>query len=181
MSDVSAGLQVRAATLADAAAIAWVHRESWRTTYAGILPLAVIERESGPKSAAAWQDRLQRRGAERETWVAERDSRIVGFASCGEARHRLQGLEAEVYALYVLQPEQRRGAGRGLMRACARHFVRQGLFGFYLWVLKANHARLFYEGLGGEEVAEKSERLGLHSFAQVAYAWHDLTPLVATD
>ena len=172
-------MQVRAAQLADAAGIAHVHRESWRTTYAGILPLAVIERESGPKSPQAWSERLGRRGDSRETWVAERDARIVGFASCGEARHRLQGLEAEVYALYVLQPEQRRSAGRGLMRACARHFVRHGLFGFYLWVLKANHARLFYEALGGEEIAQKSERLGLHSFAEVAYGWHDLTTLVA--
>ena len=170
---------MRAAALADSGAIAGVHRESWRTTYAGILPLAVIEREAGPKSEPAWRERLQRQAGERETWVAEREGRVVGFASCGEARHRLQGLEAEVYALYVLQPEQRRGAGRGLLRACARHFVRHGLFGFYLWVLKANHARLFYEAMGGTEIAEKSERLGMHSFAEVAYAWHDLTPLVA--
>jgi hypothetical protein len=33
--------------------------------------------------------------------------------------------------------------------------------------------------MGGEELAEKSERLGLHSFAEVAYGWHDLTPLIA--
>jgi len=170
---------VRAASLADAAAIAWVHRDSWRTTYAGILPLAVIERESGPKSEAAWRERLSRRGAERETWVAEREGRVIGFASCGEARHRLQALEAEVYALYVLQARQRQGIGRALLRACARHFVRQGQFGFYLWVLKANRARLFYEALGGREAGEKTERLGLHSFSEVAYAWHDVDALVA--
>ena len=113
------------------------------------------------------------------SWIAERAGAIVGFASCGAARHRLEGLEAEVYALYVLQDHQRRGVGRELVRACARHFVRQGEFGFYLWVLKANRARLFYEALGGQEVAGKTERLGLHSFAEVAYAWHDLTALVS--
>ena len=53
-----------------------------------------------------------------------------------------------------------------------------GLFGFYLWVLKANRARLFYEALGGEVVAEKTERLGGHPFGEIAYAWHDLTALV---
>ena len=103
----------------------------------------------------------------------------MGFASCGEARHRLEGLEAEIYALYVLQGAQRQGAGRELVRACARHFVRHGRFGFYLWVLKANRARLFYEALGGAEMGEKSERLGLHSFSEVAYGWHELTSLVA--
>jgi hypothetical protein len=46
-------------------------------------------------------------------------------------------------------------------------------------VLKANRARLFYEALGGAEIGEKTERLGLHSFVQVAYGWHDLTALVA--
>ena len=103
----------------------------------------------------------------------------MGFASCGEARHRLEGLEAEIYALYVLQGAQRQGAGRELVRACARHFVRHGRFGFYLWVLKANRARLFYEALGGAQMGEKSERLGLHSFSEVAYGWHELTSLVA--
>jgi hypothetical protein len=56
--------------------------------------------------------------------------------------------------------------------------VRQGHFGFYLWVLKANRARMFYDAMGGQEIAEKRERLGLHSFVEVAYAWHDVTPLV---
>lgn len=169
---------VRAAVPEDADAIARVHRESWRTTYSGILPLEVIAQEGGRKTAAIWRRRLQLNSPEAITWVAERAGAIVGFASCGEARHRLEGLEAEIYALYVLQSEQRRGIGRALVSACARHFVRHGRFGFYLWVLKANRARLFYESLGGLEIGEKTERLGLHSFAEVAYAWHDLTGLV---
>lgn len=170
---------VRAATAADAAAIAHVHRESWRTTYTGILPLDVIEQHAGRQSEAMWRSRLTGRPALECAHVAELDGQIVGFASCGQARHLLEGLEAEIFALYVLQEHQRRGAGRALVRACARHFVRHGLFGFYLWVLKANRARLFYETMGGVEIGEKSERLGQHSFSEVAYGWHDLTPLVS--
>ena len=103
----------------------------------------------------------------------------MGFVSCGDARAPIEGLDAEIYALYVLQSEQRRGIGRELVRACARHFVRQGQFGFYLWVLKANRARMFYEAMGGVEIGEKTERLGLHSFAEIAYGWNDLSALVA--
>ncbi len=170
---------VREARLEDAAAIAHVHRESWRTTYAGILPLAVIAEEAGRKSERAWRRRLAARVPEAAHFVAEAtDDGIVGFASCGPARHRLQGLEAEIYALYVLQPRQRQGVGRALLAACAAHFVRHGHFGFYLWVLKANRARLFYERLGGEEIGEKRERLGLHSFAELAYGWHDPSRLI---
>ena len=106
---------------------------------------------------------------------------IVGFASCGDARAPIEGLDAEIYALYVLQAHQQRGVGRQLVRECARHFVRQGLFGFYLWVLKANRARLFYDALGGEVIAERNERLGKHDFAEIAYGWHDLTTLVTPD
>jgi ribosomal protein S18 acetylase RimI-like enzyme len=157
-----------------------VHRESWRTTYAGILPLDVIARQAGRKSEASWRSRLVASRGILATWIAERPGAgIVGFAACGPAREPIEGLEAEVYALYVLQHHQRRGAGRALVQASARHFVRNGYFGFYLWVLKANRARLFYEALGGEQIAERTETLGKHPYGEIAYGWHDLTSLVA--
>lgn len=168
---------IREATASDADAIARVHRESWRTTYSGILPAAVVGQRTERQTAAEWRARLARAGGLEAVWLAEREGEVVGFASCGAARHRLGGLEAEVYALYVLQAWQRRGVGRGLIGACAGHFARHGQFGFYLWVLKANRARLFYEALGGVELGEKSERLGLHSFVEVAYGWRELTLL----
>ncbi|HSJ95861.1 MAG TPA: GNAT family N-acetyltransferase [Myxococcota bacterium] len=179
MPDLASAVAVRAARPGDEAGIARVHRESWRTTYTGILPLEVIAAQAGRRTEAIWRRRLALGPPHENVWIAERDGRVVGFASCGDARHRLAGLDAEIYALYVLQEQQRRGVGRELVRACARHFVRQGQFGFYLWVLKANRARLFYEALGGEEMGEKTERLGLHSFAEIAYGWRDLAGLAA--
>jgi ribosomal protein S18 acetylase RimI-like enzyme len=182
LSDLALPPRVRAAKPADAGPIAQVHRDSWRTTYAGILPLDVIAREAGRKSEAMWRRRLALQATGAATWIAERPGPgIVGFASCGDARSPIEGLDAEIYALYVLQPHQRRGVGRELVRACAKHFVRQGLFGFYLWVLKANRARMFYEALGGEIIGERDERLGKHDFAEVAYGWHDLTTLIVED
>jgi ribosomal protein S18 acetylase RimI-like enzyme len=182
LSSVDAKLVIRAAGVADAAAIAHVHRESWRTTYAGMLPLAMIERETERKSEATWRHWLENADRPTATIVAEvPGAGIVGFSFCGAARTSLEGLEAEIYALYVLQEHQRHGVGRELVRESARHFVRLGLFGFYLWVLKANRARLFYEALGGQSIAEKTEQLGGHPFGEIAYAWHDLTALVAAD
>ena len=181
MPDGTSPVTVRTARPADAAAVAAVHRESWRTTYAGILPLDVIASHAGRSNEATWRRRLAVPPATGTTFVAEIDGRIVGFANGGDARHLLEGIDAEIYALYALQGAQRRGVGRALVRECARHFVRHGHFGFYLWVLKANRARLFYEAMGGAEIGEKSERLGLHSFSEVAYAWHDLAALVAAE
>lgn len=179
MSDVASGVVIRAADVSDAAAISVVHRASWRTTYAGILPLDVIAREAGRKSEEGWRRWLENADRATATLVAEVPGEgIVGFSFCGAARASIEGLDAEIYALYVLQQQQRRGIGRELVRASARHFVRQGLFGFYLWVLKANRARFFYEALGGQVIAEKTERLGGHPFNEIAYGWHDLTALV---
>jgi ribosomal protein S18 acetylase RimI-like enzyme len=175
-----ATVTLRRAGAADAAGIAHVHQHCWRTTYSGILPRDVIEQLAGRRSEETWQTRLRESGMH-AVWVAEDAERIVGFASCGNARHRLVGAEAEVYALYVLQDRQRRGIGRELLRASARHFVAHGLFSFYLWVLKANRARLFYEAVGGEEVGQKSERLGLHSYDEIAYAWRDVATLLPSD
>jgi len=181
LSDVAADIVVRPATSADAAAISAVHRESWRTTYAGILPLEVIAREADRKSEESWRRWLDNADRASATLVAERPGgTLVGFSFCGAARAPLEGLEAEIYALYVLQPDQRQGIGRELVRASARHFVRLGLFGFYLWVLKANRARFFYDALGGQVIAEKTEQLGGHPFNEIAYGWHDLTALVET-
>src|SRR5262245_27021550 len=101
------GIVVRAASVGDAADIAHIHRESWRTTYAGILPLDVIAAQAGRKSEAAWRRRLIEAPAWEVTWIAERGDEAVGIASCGDARHQLEGIEAEIYALYVLQEHQR--------------------------------------------------------------------------
>ena len=179
---IAAGVLVRAASPRDAASLAQVHRESWRTTYAGILPLEVIARHAGTKNEATWRSRIAASRGLNATWLAERPGEgLLGFASCGPARGPVDGLEAEIYALYVLQSAQRRGVGRALVRAAARHFVRNGYFGFYLWVLKANRARMFYEALGGQEVAERTERLGGHPFAEIAFGWHDLGALVGEE
>lgn len=176
---VAAEFVVRAASPIDAASLARVHRDSWRTTYAGILPLDVIARQASRRSEATWRHWLAASRGISATWIAERPGEgIVGFALCGPAREPIEGLDAEIHALYVLQSHQRRGAGRALVRAAARHFVRNGYFGFYLWVLRANRARLFYEAMGGQEIAERTERLGKHPFAEIAYGWHDLTALV---
>jgi hypothetical protein len=32
--------------------------------------------------------------------------------------------------------------------------------------------------MGGAELGEKRERLGLHAFAELAYGWHDLSALI---
>ncbi|HEY4998358.1 MAG TPA: hypothetical protein VII36_04410, partial [Usitatibacter sp.] len=100
---MAARLVVRAAGPADAEAIARVQQETWRTAYAGILPLDVIASHTGNSDARAWGRRLARAMPEGATWIAERAGKVIGFASCGPARAPIEGLDGEIYALYVMQ------------------------------------------------------------------------------
>ena len=170
---------VRRAGPADAEALRHVHAESWRAAYAGILPAAVIDREVKRRRAMGWGPVLSAdKGLGALLVVESRLTGVAGFASVGEPRESIADLEAEIFELYVLPAHQGRGAGRALIEASARHFVQHGLFGFYVWVLRSNRARFFYEALGGEPALEKTGAVGGHPYGLVAYAWHDLTRLV---
>jgi len=96
-------MNVRAARVEDAAAIARVHVASTRTTYGGIYPeealqLSVEDRER------TWRERLANAGS-RSILLVGCDARgeIVGFASGGEERTGRLGCDGELYAIYLLQ------------------------------------------------------------------------------
>lgn len=170
---------VRRAGPADAEALRHVHAEGWRATYAGILPAAAIDREVKRRRLAGWGSPLLSDKGIAAILVAESPATgIAGFAAVGEPRESIADLEAEVSELYVLPAHQGKGVGRALVEAAARHFVRHGIFGFYVWVLRSNRARFFYEAMGGEPALEKTGAVGGHPYGLVAYAWHDLTRLV---
>ena len=48
-----------------------------------------------------------------------------------------------------------------------------------LWMLADNPTRFFYEGLGGEVVGRRTDRMGSVEVEEVSYAWRDLEqPLI---
>ena len=65
--------------------------------------------------------------------------------------------EGEVETLYVLDDWRERGVGRRLMRAAAAHLVDIGCQSAFLWVLRDNPSRWFYQRLGGRPVAEADD------------------------
>ena len=79
--------------------------------------------------------------------------RIVGFTTAGRGRGgaiaeaRLG--EGEVETLYVLDDWRERGIGRRLLQAAAGHLAQAGCRSLYVWVLRDNPSRWFYQRLGG--------------------------------
>jgi GNAT superfamily N-acetyltransferase len=170
---------IRLATDADVLPMAKVHIASWRETYPGLLPDAMLARLSVADQAIRWQRMLDRPDAwgGAISFVADRGGSIVGYGTCGEQRDPLlrdRGFTGEVAELYVLAYAQGQGAGFGLMKAMAAALLEHGHRAASLWVLEQNApARRFYEHLGGMLIGKKRANL-----AEVAYGWRDLRRLL---
>lgn len=164
---------VRPAELSDAAAIARVHVETWRTAYQGLLPdeyLAALDQ-------AGYEQRWSRTltGGNGRVFVAEDSGRVVGFASGGPERAGEEGFSGELYAIYVLRDAQAHGHGRALVRAVAQALRDMKLEEMIVWVLRDNHhARHFYERLGGAYVRTQPITIGAALLQEVSYGWRSL-------
>ncbi|HTR16661.1 MAG TPA: GNAT family N-acetyltransferase, partial [Acetobacteraceae bacterium] len=95
-------------------------------------------------------------------------------------RARRSGLgDGEIETLYVLDDWREQGVGRGLMRAGAEHLRALRCRSAYLWVLRDNGSRWFYQHLGGQAVAEGTVRVAGGEVPQIAYAWDPIERLIA--
>ena len=179
-------MKIRRAAPRDAQAIGRVHVETWQSTYAGMLPDAMLARMSEARQAAWWSRSLADSKEARGIFVADdEDMGVVGFGSCGPVRDPPDGLNGteqrvgEVYTLYVESDFQNLGLGRRLLDAMFRQLRADGFDTAVLWMLARNSTRFFYEGLGGDVVGQRTDRMGGEPVDEVAYAWRDLdAPLV---
>lgn len=165
-------VRIRDATQADAVAIAHVHVESWRTTYAGILPDLVLLQLSERRSAQSWRRYLSMPGV---FLVAEAGGGVVGFVNAGANRVNGTPYGGEIYALYLLSEHQGHGIGRALLGAAFQRLARSGHDSAMLWVLSRNPTRFFYEAMGGRKFAEREELIGGEAQQEFAYGWDDLS------
>ena len=179
-------IRIRRATKADAPAIGRVHVETWQSTYAGLLPDAMLARMSEARQAAWWARALADPKEARGIFVADdEDMGVVGFGSCGPVRDPPDGLNGteqrvgEIYMLYVEPDFQNLGLGRRLLDAMFRQLQADGCDTAVLWMLAQNPTRFFYEGLGGAVVGHRIDRLAGTEVEEVAWAWRDLeAPLI---
>ncbi len=166
---------IREAGVADAAAIARVQVDTWRTAYAGIVPAAYLAAASYAESEERWRERLlgavERNGF---AYVAEdAAAAVIGFAVGGPERYGDLIYSGELYGLYILDSYQRQGIGRRLVTAVARRLREQGHLALLVWVLARNPARAFYEKLGGQPLYRRTISVGGAELEEVAYGWPD--------
>ena len=173
--DQSPMIEIRKAAAGDANVIARIYVDTWRDTYAGIIPDQILLRMSHRRQSAAWSVGFGKRRNGHMVMVAE-DSRagVVGFGSCGRARYLNLPYDGEVHTLYVLADYQGQGIGKKLLGELFGALLERGSRSALIWVLAGNPARFFYQAMGGTWVAVRTERLGCASLPAMAYGWRDL-------
>lgn len=147
-------MDIRRATVADAAAIAHVHVATWRTAYEHVFGAERLAEIDVDRRRAGWERAL----AEGETgFVAEEDGRVVGFVAVAGG---------ELLAIYVLPDAWGSGAGPALMAAAVAELRAAGNDEATLWVLDDNpRARRFYEreGWAADGTRREGEYFGVRT------------------
>lgn len=194
-------IRIRPAVDSDARGITRVHIDSWRSTYAGIVPADHLAGLDYDEREKRWHRLLA--DPRQNAFVAEdRDGRIIGFASGGPERTGSEPASgtsscsgdpqvasggpdpntppeysAELYAIYLYASDQRHGVGRRLVASLCSWFLSREWYSMLTWVLTDNPSRNFYEALGGEEVRVETITIGGTELTEVAYGWSDISPL----
>jgi ribosomal protein S18 acetylase RimI-like enzyme len=132
-------MEIRRASVSDAAAVAAVHVRTWQAAYRHVFGEERLAQIDPSRRVAGWTRVLN---AGEDVFVADEDGRVVGFVSVGGC---------ELFAIYTLPEAWGSGAGPALMRAALGQLRADGCAEAALWVLEDNpRARRFYEREGWE-------------------------------
>jgi len=169
---------IRPAKPSDAKAIARIHVETWRNTYAGVLPDAYLTGLSVDDRVAFWNRVLASRDRGMTVVAEDEEAGVIGFGNAGPARRdslpRGSNWNGEIYTLYLLPDWHGQGIGRQLLESLLDRLKRLGKDHVMLWVLESNPTRFFYEAMGAKLVARRREKFAGILVDELAYGW-DLT------
>ncbi|UAL47908.1 GNAT family N-acetyltransferase [Sutcliffiella horikoshii] len=165
-------IKIRKAILSDTKGIAKVHVESWKTTYANIVPDEYLNNLTYESREQIWINSIPNGGV----YVAENnEGEIVGFSSGGKERSgKYDGFDGELYAIYILKEYQGQGIGKALIQPIIDELIGMGLNTMLVLVLKDNVSRLFYEALGGKKIDELEVQMVGKKLTEVVYGWENV-------
>lgn len=160
-------MTIRPAEKKDIPQIAKVHVETWRCAYRGQMPDALLDNVSIEQRAKRWEKILSNPTPDSQTFVAELDSKVVGFCSVGLSLDKDLENTGELLSLYIGSNYMNKGVGTALFEKGLRYIKDQGYTKAILWVLTSNgKARQWYEKKGwvmdGKTKIEKRDGFELH-------------------
>jgi GntR family transcriptional regulator len=126
---------LREATVADAAALAWVFVAAWRDAYPGIVDEAVID-SLDEGEVADWLGNLVAAGTNRTVVAESPRGTVVGFIGFGAEPDDPR--KGHVYSLYTHPSVGRQGVGRKLLEHALDSLAARGRRTVTLWVFEEN-------------------------------------------
>jgi L-amino acid N-acyltransferase YncA len=166
---------MRLARPGDAADIAGIYVDSWRDTYAGVLPAAGLLKMSKTEHTAGWTRTIKGSNLRNPVLVAgDANAKVYGFASAGPSRDKSLPYEGEIYTLYVAPGWTGQGIGSALMSSIFRLFSKANYGGIVIWALADNPSRFFYEAMGGQLIAERQHPMWGQTLREIGYGWPKL-------
>ncbi|MBD3363526.1 GNAT family N-acetyltransferase [Candidatus Dojkabacteria bacterium] len=141
---------IRPASLKDYKEIAKIHVETWQFAYNRIMPQEFLLNLSKKKRRKKWKEIIYKEEKGTQTFVAEKDKKVVGFCFVGYCRDQDCNSETgEIWSIYVDQNHMNQGIGTKLMKRAVVFLKKEGYQRAILWVLKDNlKTSVWYEKLG---------------------------------
>ena len=162
---------IRPSRKKDVKAISHVYLQTWQDTYLGLVPFGYLYTMSFNRLENDFISNLKSNDI--INYVAEDDSKVIGFISGGHARQNDGIYNGEIYALYVLKYHQRQGVGGQLVSALAKGLNGIGIYSMLVWVLENNPYRRFYEKINGIYLQTKQMPFAGEVLDIAAYGWVD--------
>lgn len=169
-------IKIRKAVLSDTKGIAKVHVESWKTTYANIIPDEYLNNLTYESQEQIWINNIPNGGV----YVAwNNECEIVGFSSGGkEQSGKYNGFDGELYAIHILKDYQGHGIGKALVNPIIDEIKGMGLNSMLVHVLKDNTSLLFYEALGGKKIDVVDVQIAGKKLSELVYGWANIRNII---
>lgn len=177
-------LTITPCTPEDAADLAHLHIEGWRSSYSGLVDQAFLDGLDKTAREKDWAGWLA--GGTEALIARGEDGAPAGFVAFDRLKTPPPGMSpirplytAEILALYILPAYWRAGLGRQLMAAAASRLREKKHKSLCLWVLEKNTRGVaFYKALGGERCGKKTVEIGGRSLTDLCYGWRDTAILL---
>lgn len=163
-------MQIRQAQAKDAAGIAKVHVDSWRTTYKNILPAEFLKNLSYEQRTTLWDCNIS--DQTNYIVVAENaDGTIIGFGTAAKRRTNTVEGAADLTSIYLLKDYQSQGIGKLLLAELFLHFTQSGYKSVFVEVLEENKTRYFYEYYGARLTKSVAIKISGTVLNELIYEW----------
>ena len=164
---------IRAASSADAGAIATCGVETWRAAYEGSMPRAVLDGLDPVAKAGPWRERLEHPPERWATWILEVGGEFAGYCAVGPVRDLDLDLDpgrvGELQVLNLRPAFWGRGFGRQLLEHAFGVLRRLSFMEVTLWCLEGNRRAVrFYAAAGFQQDGPPvSKSVGGHELVHV--------------